>query len=789
MPGAYLSRPDNFGTSPVLYNGLQNQGSTCYLNSVLQVLFMTKDFRDAVERHCCENPNTTNIDLQLKTLFDDLKRNTAYTWAITWTLGIDKVYEQRDAAEYLEKILSLTSPEVSKIFHGELTHRNTCCGCGTHTDVPGPFWSLPLAMMDSYIEDYSVADGIEEFFRPSRVFGDNQLYCDQCDAKADATIECKITDHPEVLMLLMKRFEFDYSYMKYVKINCVVDIPQTVQIPEFSDDTCHQSQTYELYAVVHHSGDLRGGHYTATIKSQDDDRWYEFNDTCVTQLDPQPFQAAMEKSSSAYLLFYRNEKKHAPDTLIQEINPEPSPEDHQLDTSHIHEQCDDPLKERGRVEGEEAAEEGVAVEAVSSDSHEGGAEETEDRGVDSVGSRGAESGVERKGNVTIYDLCMGFQNKSSHMENQDDGRVDDARQNTPHEDQEGEQEITDTCTKHDDLEGVSVEKEGEEERMITDVKGNEEGKTGDDDEQVENGKVWMKPGESQGQEDCGFRQEGKSRLTENQGVGDGGQTKPRDSQERRRLEDTNTRPVDVKEEMKGTGVSKKVKAFMIEEEKRATDSGIQRTSERYPIRRETSVTSQQGDVAEIRQGSMTKRQSRSDEESVKGKCEPKADAHSTLSKEVHSLKLNESNVAEEKKRRTKRNRGNLEENETKNEIGKLMREETDTQCTLAEGVDNLNLNKSGVAEAKKHGTKRNQRNLDENETNNLIDSSAKKARKETDVQGGGVKEESKNSGKRKRNTWWRRQREKKQKKENKRKSAGCFCIFTGFRKNTGSESE
>uniref|UniRef100_UPI003AAAA7A1 ubiquitin carboxyl-terminal hydrolase 48-like n=1 Tax=Centroberyx gerrardi TaxID=166262 RepID=UPI003AAAA7A1 len=295
MPGAYLSRPDNYGTSPVLYNGLQNHGSTCYLNSVLQVLFMTKDFREAVERHCRENPNTTNIDLQLKTLFDDLKRYTAYTWGITRTLGIDKVYEQCDAAEYLEKILSLTNPEVSKIFHGELTHRNTCCGCGTHTDAPGPFWSLPLAMMDFYIEDYSVTDGIEEFFRPSRVSGENQLYCDQCDAKADATLECKITDHPEVLMLLMKRFVFDYSYMKYVKINCVVDVPQTVQIPEFSDDTGDQSQTYELYAVVHHFGDLRGGHYIATIESQDDGRWYEFDDTRVTPLDPQYFQADMKK--------------------------------------------------------------------------------------------------------------------------------------------------------------------------------------------------------------------------------------------------------------------------------------------------------------------------------------------------------------------------------------------------------------------------------------------------------------------------------------------------------------
>lgn len=38
--------------------------------------------------------------------------------------------------------------------------------------------------------------------------------------------------HPEVLMLLLKRFEFDYSYMTYVKKDCAVNVPHTLQIPE-----------------------------------------------------------------------------------------------------------------------------------------------------------------------------------------------------------------------------------------------------------------------------------------------------------------------------------------------------------------------------------------------------------------------------------------------------------------------------------------------------------------------------------------------------------------------------
>ncbi|KAM8748251.1 uncharacterized protein AB9X84_015991 [Acanthopagrus schlegelii] len=322
---------------PVRYHGLQNQGATCYLNSVLQVLFMTEDFRDAVERHCCENPATECIDCHLKALFDDLKGQTADTYNITKKLGIHRVYEQQDAAEYYEKILSLTSPDASQVFHGWLTDKTTCSACCTETDADGAFWHLPLALVDSCSEHYSVVDGIQEHFRASEFSGENQMYCEQCDAKCDATTQCVMKHHPDVLMLLLKRFDFDYSNMTYVKINQTVDVPRTLQIPE--------NQTYELYAVVDHSGDLRSGHYSTTI--WDDENWFTFNDGTVTLADHQPFQVDnFEKSCSAYLLFYR--KKNA----AQTTRAVSAPGGHLPATGDVYDQCQDGGKKRGREEEE-----------------------------------------------------------------------------------------------------------------------------------------------------------------------------------------------------------------------------------------------------------------------------------------------------------------------------------------------------------------------------------------------------------------------------------------------------
>jgi len=41
---------------------------------------------------------------------------------------------------------------------------------------------------------------------------------------------------------------------------------------------------YSLFSVLIHSGSAMGGHYYAYVKSFEDNHWYNFNDSTVTQI-------------------------------------------------------------------------------------------------------------------------------------------------------------------------------------------------------------------------------------------------------------------------------------------------------------------------------------------------------------------------------------------------------------------------------------------------------------------------------------------------------------------------
>lgn len=86
-----------------------------------------------------------------------------------------------------------------------------------------------------------------------------------------------------------------------------------------------------------HSGGAYGGHYFAYIKSFEDGKWYNFNDSSVTEISSEQelfktFGDGTGAAGTAYLLMYRKidgteqptkfEESEVPQYLVEEIEAE-----------------------------------------------------------------------------------------------------------------------------------------------------------------------------------------------------------------------------------------------------------------------------------------------------------------------------------------------------------------------------------------------------------------------------------------------------------------------------------
>lgn len=242
--------PEATSQDEVEYVGLVNQAMTCYLNSLLQALFMTPEFRNALYNWEFDGQNETrSIPFQLQKLFLKLQtasKSAVETTDLTTSFGWhgSEAWQQHDIQELcrvmfdaLEQKFKSTKQAnlINDLYEGKMLDYVKCLECGTEKSREDTFLDIPLPVrpFGSQVAYNSVEEALRAFVQPETLDGNNQYHCEKCEKKCNAHKGLKFTKFPYLLTLHLKRFDFDYTTLHRIKLNDKVVFPDKLNLNSF----------------------------------------------------------------------------------------------------------------------------------------------------------------------------------------------------------------------------------------------------------------------------------------------------------------------------------------------------------------------------------------------------------------------------------------------------------------------------------------------------------------------------------------------------------------------------
>lgn len=240
----YSPAVDGRGSSGFV--GLKNGGATCYMNSVLQHLYLVPGVAEDILAVCSDKENEDSLFYQLQTVFAHLMESQLqyYVPDKFWKcFRMDgqpvNVREQQDAFEFYTRLTEQVDDYLktqcrervfAQRFEGIYSIQRICQDCPHRYEREEPFLALNLTVTKCH----DLQDSLDQFVKGELLEGDNAYYCEKCNLKRTAVIRTCIKTLPPVLVIQLKRFGYDWEASRALKFDDYFKFPWVLDMGNYT---------------------------------------------------------------------------------------------------------------------------------------------------------------------------------------------------------------------------------------------------------------------------------------------------------------------------------------------------------------------------------------------------------------------------------------------------------------------------------------------------------------------------------------------------------------------------